>query len=311
VALEPARVLAVSAPAHDTAESHGIEHSADADVARLTRSFFSKETSTAHESWDDDAVPQPPMSLDARRAMYATVGIFGVSVVVLLGYLAYTRLIMPVPVEVGRAELPQLQATPPVAERAAPPAPAPVATHAAAAAAAPSPTPTPAPTPSLNPTPVPTPTPLPSPNPSLSPTPTAAAAPTPAVAPTPAAAPAAAPAPIKPEAAALLAQADELSAHGKKKQALEAYEQVLAIDANAAAALSHAAYLHLDAGHDEQAHQYATRAVALDPTSSEGWIVLGAALESKHDRAGARAAYQQCAATGQGAYVNECKKLAR
>jgi Flp pilus assembly protein TadD len=86
---------------------------------------------------------------------------------------------------------------------------------------------------------------------------------------------------------------------------------VLEVDPASSFALSRVAYLHLQAGDDARARQYAARAVELDATSSEGWIVLGAALEALRDRAGARAAYQQCAATGAGEYAAECRRLAR
>ena len=59
------------------------------------------------------------------------------------------------------------------------------------------------------------------------------------------------------------------------------------------------------------AKQFGARAVEVDPTNAEGWIVLGAALESLRDRAGARDAYTKCAELGTGPYAHECKRLAR
>jgi cytochrome c-type biogenesis protein CcmH/NrfG len=49
----------------------------------------------------------------------------------------------------------------------------------------------------------------------------------------------------------------------------------------------------------------------VDPTSSEGWIVLGAARHALGDPRGARDAYRECAERGVGEYVVECKRMLR
>jgi predicted Zn-dependent protease len=235
--------------------------------------------------------------------MYATLALLGGSLLLLMGYLAYHRLIMPVPVELGAGggmptveiartdsaeprPLPPLHVSAPVP---APRPPAPAATTGAVTAAPPAP---------ASATAAPT---------------TAASAPEQAPAgPAPsAAATAQPPATDNGEAASMLQAAHALYERGRRKEALAAYEQVLALDPQAPAALSRIAYLHLDSGDDALAQQYAARAVELDPTSSEGWIVLGAAREALRDRAGARDAYQRCAATGVGPFAAECRRLAR
>ena len=109
----------------------------------------------------------------------------------------------------------------------------------------------------------------------------------------------------------MLKTAGALYKRNKRKQAREAYEQVLAVDPNASEALSRIAYLDLQAGDNDHAKQFGARAVEVDPTNAEGWIVLGAALESLRDRVGARDAYTKCAELGTGPYAHECKRLAR
>ena len=47
------------------------------------------------------------------------------------------------------------------------------------------------------------------------------------------------------------------------------------------------------------------------PTSSEGWIVLGAARHALGDPHGARDAYRKCVEIGRGSYVEECRRVAR
>ena len=56
---------------------------------------------------------------------------------------------------------------------------------------------------------------------------------------------------------------------------------------------------------------YASRAVAVDPKSSEGWIVLGAARHALRNREGAREAYRKCVEFGEGQYVRECRRMVR
>jgi Tfp pilus assembly protein PilF len=74
--------------------------------------------------------------------------------------------------------------------------------------------------------------------------------------------------------------------------------------------LSHLAFGYLNRGDNQQAADFAARAVAIDPTSSEGWIVLGAARDALGDGKSARDAYRKCVELGQGDYVQECRRVA-
>src|SRR5262249_31300497 len=125
---------------------------------------------------------------------------------------------------------------------------------------------------------------------------------------------AAAPAPEAvhdPEIVTLLASAKALSDRGQRKAALAAYQQVIAKDPNSAEALSKMAFIYLDTRDNEHAKAFAARAVEVDPQSSEGWIVLGAANEGLGDRVAARTAYRTCAALTTGPYALECRRLGR
>jgi tetratricopeptide (TPR) repeat protein len=110
---------------------------------------------------------------------------------------------------------------------------------------------------------------------------------------------------------ALLAEAKQLDDKGKRKSAMELYQQALAMNPNSSLALSRLAFGYLNRGENEQAMQFASRAVAIDPTSSEGWIVLGAAQHATGEREKAREAYRNCVEHGQGDYITECRRMAR
>jgi DNA-binding response OmpR family regulator/Flp pilus assembly protein TadD len=110
---------------------------------------------------------------------------------------------------------------------------------------------------------------------------------------------------------ALVRQAHALEEQGKPRQALELYEQAIALDPNDPTVLGRLAFGYLNRGENEQAGEYAARAVAMDPTSSEGWIVLGAARHALGDARGARDAYRKCVEVGKGPYVEECRRVAR
>lgn len=298
------------APAQPPKSAARVDRTTEDDLL-ATQTFFSQPPAEhAPEAWDSAA---PTMPASSRRAMYAAVSIFSVSLLLLCGYLIYTRLLMPVPAQLGKGSgMPAAVALPPVAQAepaAVAPAPAP-----SAALAAPPPVPA-APAPAapapiaLEPTTVvAAAAPLPT-DPAAAAAATAAVSPAAAVEPAPVAV--TPPPPPTGEVAELLKSADALYKRNKFKQARAAYEQVLAADPNAPEALSRTAFLDLQAGDNEKAKQFAARAVEVDPTSSEGWIVLGAALESLKDRTGARAAYAKCAELGTGAFVRECKRLAR
>jgi tetratricopeptide (TPR) repeat protein len=98
---------------------------------------------------------------------------------------------------------------------------------------------------------------------------------------------------------------------GQNDQAREAFQRALEAQPNAAPALAGMAYVYLNMGDRGMAKLFATRAVDADATNSQGWIVLGAALDMLGDHAGARDAYRKCASDGVGSYVSECRSLAR
>jgi tetratricopeptide (TPR) repeat protein len=116
---------------------------------------------------------------------------------------------------------------------------------------------------------------------------------------------------VKAQVQALVDEAHSLEQQGKPRQALQLYEQAIAIDPNDSTVLARLAFGYLNRGENEQASDYASRAVAVDPASSEGWIVLGAARHALGDKAGARDAYRKCVEVGRGPYVDECRRVAR
>jgi Flp pilus assembly protein TadD len=109
----------------------------------------------------------------------------------------------------------------------------------------------------------------------------------------------------------LVAEARALDKAGKARQAVTLYEQAVALDPNASALLSHLAFAYLNRGDNQPAGEFAGRAVAVDATNSEGWIVLGAARDALGDGPGARDAYKKCVQLGTGDYVTECRRVSR
>ncbi len=106
----------------------------------------------------------------------------------------------------------------------------------------------------------------------------------------------------------LLAQARK---QGYRRAAESSYLQALSIQPEGAEALSGLAMLYLNLGKNKDARDRAQAAVKVDPTNSEAWIVLGAALSSLGDAAGASAAYVRCAELPSGKYVPECRRMVR
>jgi tetratricopeptide (TPR) repeat protein len=98
---------------------------------------------------------------------------------------------------------------------------------------------------------------------------------------------------------------------GQYEPAREAFQRALEAQPNDAPALAGMAFVYLNMDDRGMAKLFATRALAADATNSQGWIVLGAALEMLGDRAGAREAYRKCASDAVGSYVAECRNLAR
>jgi DNA-binding response OmpR family regulator len=113
------------------------------------------------------------------------------------------------------------------------------------------------------------------------------------------------------DAAALIAEGRALEQAGKRTQAMELYDRALAITPNDSALLSRMAFNHLNRGDNKSAEDFASRAAAVDPTSSEAWIVLGAARDGQGNRTGGRDAYKSCVDHGQGDYVEECRRMLR
>jgi len=101
-----------------------------------------------------------------------------------------------------------------------------------------------------------------------------------------------------------------LSKQSQRGKAKKEFERALEINPNGAEALSKLAFISLEAGKYRDALEMADRAVAIDPTSSEGWIVLGAARQATADRKGATEAYKRCSELS-GEFVKECKRLLR
>jgi tetratricopeptide (TPR) repeat protein len=100
-----------------------------------------------------------------------------------------------------------------------------------------------------------------------------------------------------------------LSKKNRRVEASEAFRRALIQSPHGSAALSGLGYVYLNADERQHAREYAQRAVQADARNAEGWIVLGAALESLGDRAGARDAYRNCVEWGQGPYLVECRKV--
>jgi DNA-binding response OmpR family regulator len=222
----------------------------------------------------------------ARRGMYVTLAIALLGIAVIGGFLVYNKLLMPTPEELvgGQVALPtpdMLRAAPPIAD----PKPS---EPSVAAARAPEPAPQPA-----------------------EPAPSGAApgAPAPELSLTEPPAPAA-PAPAGPTPEYLEALAAARAA-GFKRTAEQSYLKAIEIDPRGAEALGGLAMFYLNQGKNESARARAAEAVAIDPRSSEGWIVLAASLSALGDEAGAKKAYQECAGLEEGKYVSECKRMLR
>jgi DNA-binding response OmpR family regulator len=228
---------------------------------------------------DHDPEHEPGQALHARRGMLVTLVIALVGVALIGGFLIYNKLLMPTPEELvgGQVALPtpdMLRSAPPITE------PKPSEPSNAAPSAPPAPEPAPAaPTPEVSlAEPV-----QPAPDPAL------AAAPS-------------------PEYLEALAAARAL---GFKRGAEQAYIKAIEIDSRGAEALGGLAMFYLNQGMNEAARARAEEAVAIDPKSSEGWIVLAASRSALGDEAGARKAYQECALLEEGKYVSECKRMLR
>jgi DNA-binding response OmpR family regulator len=113
------------------------------------------------------------------------------------------------------------------------------------------------------------------------------------------------------DAAAVLESARKLDDQGKAKQALAMYEEAAQRLPVNSTVIGRLAFAYLNRGRDAEAVQAAEKAVELDPTNSEGWIVLGAGKFQLGDRKAAKEAYKKCAESAKGPYLAECKRMTR
>jgi Flp pilus assembly protein TadD len=107
----------------------------------------------------------------------------------------------------------------------------------------------------------------------------------------------------------MLARAQKLQEQGKTKQALALYKSAAERMPQNSALLSRLSFAYLNQGRNADAAAYAARAVAAEPSNSEGWIVLGAARDQLGDHKAAMDSYRKCAELGKGEYVTECKRM--
>ncbi len=267
---------------------------ATGEHAAVAEGFFrNKDASDASSDEFDLRGISEPMSPTAKKWMMGTLGIVVAGCAVIGGIWFYNSVWLPAPEELGQGgpvELPQLARQPNPQVEAADPAPTPAATETEEAAPEPVAEVAAAPTPVAE----------------VVEATVAEAAAAPVVA-----APEAAPAAEGETYESLLEQGARLR---QSPRAIPIYEQAIALNPNGSEALAALSFVLLNRGRSsdmEQAAQYALRATTVDPTSSLGWLVLGAARDAQRDRAGARAAYQACVDQGQGAYVRECRAMIR
>ena len=264
--------------------------------AAVAEGFFKADayeaSKTDEEDWSDLAASIEPMSAGARKAMRWTGIIAGVGMLIIGAMFVKWKMIDPQPEELGGAslptELPSLGAVPeeeaPVEEApsvAAAPAEEAVVEEAAVEEAV-------AEEAVVEEAAVEEAAPAEAPVAEEAPASAQAAARAQAAAPAEAAAPA-----QRPRAAAAEPAAAPAAAGGN------------------GAALARQAFGLLNRGQNQRAAELAQQAVAADPTSSQGWITLGAARQAMGDSAGAREAYNQCVSQGQGQYVRECRLMMR
>lgn len=306
-----AKAAPVSAPkpaAPPMADDHGLPPEED-DHPEMEK-FFSSHPPSApvhQESWSDLATGEhePSHHRGRNQAMIWSLAILVLGVLLIGGFLIYNKVLMPTPQAPlgGRVSLP----TPDLLKNAEIllNAPRPDQVQPVAQPSAPAPTEAVAPT-EGQPTEVAA-QPV---DPSAAPVDPTAAAVDPTAAPVdPAAAPVAA-APNT-DMAAYAALVLEARKQGFKRNAEATYLQALTIYAEGSDALSGLAMLYLNQGKNAAARDRARESVQADTRNAEGWIVLGAALGTLGDGAGARNAYSQCAAIEDPKYSAECRRMLR
>ena len=110
------------------------------------------------------------------------------------------------------------------------------------------------------------------------------------------------------------ASVEEASAEGAE-EAESAGEEAAAtpqvVDAERGAELANQAFSAMNRSRNEEARTLAQQAVALDPTSSKAWLVLGYTSQVLGNAEGAAEAFRRCVDQGQGSHVRDCRSLAR
>ncbi len=312
----PSRGLA-AVRADGTVASTTGEHAAVSDDFFGAELYPTQDTGEP-ENWDDLKIAEP-ISASTRRAMVATAAILGGFLLLGGAYLFVQKVVMPQPEQLGGpppvATLPTPIAAPEPAEApfAAPPAPVAPPDPALADPALADPALAAAPVEGeaipegvAPPTDDPT---APTEAPAAAPAAVAAVVP-PAAAP-PVAAPAvaapavAAPAAATGDVASLLEAAKQL--RGARK--LAALNDLAAANPSNAEVLAVLGFEYLQRSDNRRALEFAARAVAIDPTSSQGWITVGSAQGGLGNRAASQAAYRSCAERGQGRFVRDCRAM--
>jgi hypothetical protein len=230
----------------------------------------------AHD-WEHD---EPALSPGSRKAMHATLAMLAVSLTAVGGFLFYSKVWMPTPVELGGSSLVAPQ----------PLAPQPLAlanSHFVSEHVAASPSPT-------------------LPNPTL-PSPTLL---------TNAAVPSVRPVPVQQVAVPAALVAPTARAVAMARPALPAPRSTQHFVAAAARpsvedALLKQAYRSLNGGNPHEALARARRVLASAPSRADAWLLVGSAYAAMQDQKSALQAFRSCALRATGAYVSECRKLAR
>jgi hypothetical protein len=312
-AATPRQRMSTPTPARGLSAVKGDAVSNTGEHAAVSDDFFGAspypaQTTDDADDWGDLKLPEP-VSASTKRAMFATAAIAATFLLIGGIYLFVQKVVLPQPEQLGGP--PPVATLPtPIAAPEAPPEPLPPPTPVAAAPAVAAVDPALAAAPTgeaVAPEGVAPPAAEPAP---ADPVAVAAAvAPPAAPAPEPAAvaaiAPPAAPAAPIADAATELAAAKRLRG-ARKIEALTAFVTANPTNAEALALLG---FEYLQRSNNRRALEFAERAVAIDPTSSQGWITVGAAKGGLGDGAGAREAYRNCVERGVGQFVRDCRAM--
>ncbi|MEM6956482.1 MAG: hypothetical protein AAF645_12375, partial [Myxococcota bacterium] len=94
-----------------------------------------------------------------------------------------------------------------------------------------------------------------------------------------------------------------------RRRRAEKLREAIAVNPQGVAALDELGWNLTQRNQYAEAGAFAERAVAIDPTLSRSWLVLGNARQQAGDRDGARAAYDACVEQGQGRSVRDCRAM--